>query len=221
MYIVFEGIDGTGKSQFSKEVAALLQEERLDVDDKIEWMSEPSQGPMGKFIRELFEGKHGDTLPNWRSMFFLFQADAEQSIEKLQAARRSRHNHIISDRGVLSRWVYQPLASEDEVPVGFNEAARAGARSGAQAYVEEMTRHVPRPDLTIVLDGPVDVLLARRGKVPDLFERKDLLERARNRYKLWVETANARVALIDTDRHIEQVRAEIFRNVRQVCYERA
>ena len=71
-YIIFEGIDGSGTTTQSKHLAEKLKELGRDVL----WTCEPTTGFVGKFVREVFEKKHGP-LPSWRVMLYLFQADRE------------------------------------------------------------------------------------------------------------------------------------------------
>ena len=162
--IVFEGIDGAGTTTHSKRLVERLN----DTGIPAKWTSQPrGDSPTGRYIREVFEGKHGP-LPPWQEMAMLFQADREGSYLQIQKWL-DEGLIVVSDRYWHSGVAYQ------------------GVSAGAdQQVAEELIRSLNEkkicPDLLGVLDVPVAVGLSRKNKAPDLFEKGDFLERVRASY---------------------------------------
>ena len=79
------------------------------------------------------------------------------------------------------------------------------------------------PDMTILLDAPVDVGMARAGTrgAPDRFEqeRHDFFERVRACYLQIAANEPERFVVIDTTRSIEEVRADIAEIVARLISE--
>ena len=165
-YVVFEGIDGSGTTTQSKRVVKSFKERGLSA----QWTCEPTGGPIGTLVRDFFEGRLG-RLPSWRTMFHLFQADREQHYVRIQEWLED-NCFVVSDRSWFSSLVYQVTSAE--------EAGEKVRR--VTDLIEECNEHAPQPDVTILLDVPVDEALKRLNKNPDHYEKKEFLEMVRNRY---------------------------------------
>lgn len=164
--IVFEGIDGSGTTTQSKRTAEFFEE----AGRSVQWTCEPTDGPIGKLVREYFTGAHGK-LPSWRTMYHLFQADREQHAERV-GGWLAEGKYVVSDRYWLSSLTYQVVS-----------AMRAGAdERNVEDLIQRNCEHLPLPDVTIVLDVEVEEGLKRVGKEPDLYEKSDFLETVRARY---------------------------------------
>lgn len=202
MYIIVDGIDGTGKSQFCRDIVEMIRKEYPDRDVVLH--TEPS-GIIGAFIRDIFTGKHGDELPNHRVMTLLFQADREAAADLLLRATQGEIV-VVSDRSYLSTWAYQ----------GATEEQTTGS---PVTYFTDKHAHAPfgvRPHLSLILDSPVSVALSRKRRETDLFEKAEFLEKVRERYlrirgQDWGKSV---VKHINTHRLQNEVLEEIFATVR-------
>lgn len=171
-FIVFEGTDGAGTTSHSK---ALV--ERLQATGKQAlWTCEPTKTPVGAFIRELFERKHGDLLPPWRAMTMLFQADREMHVQQILADLQ--RTCVVSDRYWLSTLVYQSLQAKREAP--FDRGMFAFLK--AQEWIHSLNQGFHQPDILFVLDVPPEVAFLRKKGTPDLYEDLEMRTSTRQAY---------------------------------------
>ena len=131
MYIVFEGIDGTGKT-----TQIQLLKEWLEANGfVVETLVEPTDSEVGKLIRRILQRPDANDEDVQRVLALLFAADRMFIMDKLNDDSKI----IISDRSFISSLAYQePLE-----------------------WVEEINRYAKRPDLLILLDLDVKKSVAR------------------------------------------------------------
>lgn len=166
MIVLFEGMDGSGKSTVLKAVAFALEEQGQVVAEH----AFPSHtGPIGRFIRdELFTGKQ---KVEESAMLYLMQADGLDRDPKV-ADLDEESNYVLLDRHpTVSAWAYQL----DEHLV--STLATAASPTNYEVY----------PAIIFIVDVPAEVSMERRKKrgepTNELFEKD--LERAnviRSRY---------------------------------------
>ena len=135
-FIVFEGIDGSGKSTQAKLLAARLADSAIPVL----LTAEPSDGPVGLIIRSL------TTRPSPEEEARLFTEDRRDHVERVILPALAEGRTVICDRYVHSSVAYQ------------------GARGVDQAAILSAQRHfAPEPDAIFLMEVPVDTALARIG----------------------------------------------------------
>lgn len=103
LFIVFEGIDGTGKSTQMRLLA-----ERLRANGKtVELTAEPTDMPDGKRLRQVLAGKEPANNAKIAALFLLdrigHNTDPEQGIEKMLSDGKT----VLSDRYYYSSLAYQ------------------------------------------------------------------------------------------------------------------
>ena len=131
MYIVFEGIDGAGKS-----TQIQLLEEWLEANGfVVETLVEPTDSEVGKLIRRILQRPDANDEDVQRVLALLFAADRMFIMDKLNDDSKI----IISDRSFISSLAYQE-------PI---------------EWVEEINKYAKRPDLLILLDLDVKKSVAR------------------------------------------------------------
>lgn len=194
-FITLEGGEGAGKSTQARRLARHLESRGLSVVVT----REPGGSPGAEIIRHVILS--GAAEP--------FGADAEAML--FAAARRdhlrativpalSRGDWVISDRFADSTRVYQGVAGK--VDPAFILA------------LERITVGSDRPDLTLILDLPAKVGLARaagRGEGADRFEKETLAYHARLRqgFRALARSEPERCRLIDASADGETVAAAI------------
>ena len=215
-FIIFEGIDGSGTTTQSKR----LVEKLSDVGRDTLWTCEPTTGFVGKFVREVFEKKHGP-WPSWRVMLHLFQADREMHYQVIRKwlkehpggptveMSKMRGGFVVSDRSWLSSMAYQ-VTSAVEADEGDDE-------DEVGELIERLNEHAPVADMTFILDVPVKEALVRLGKTdPDHYEQADFLEEVRKHY---LDIDGRGVRRIDTSgRTVDEVAEEIDKKMREAGY---
>jgi len=181
--ITFEGGEGAGKStQVSILVERLRNAGRHAIATR-----EPGGSPAAEDIREtLLSGKVKQFGPFAEALLF-------------SIARADHIDTVISDSLARGQWV---------VCDRFLDSTRAyqGATGGVPAPVisalERLTLHGVMPNLTIVLDIPVEeglARMARRRGAPDRFESQDIAqhERIRKAFLTIAEEEPGRCVVID------------------------
>lgn len=212
-FIVFEGIDGAGTTSHSKALVERLNDRGIPAV----WTCEPTKTPIGVFIRELFERKHGDQLPTWRTMALLFQADREQHC--FEIAKQRETHVVVCDRFILSTLVYQPLQALIETGVmtrdNIDELLHSPNCPELEKNLEwvlQLNEHIVQahwPSFTYILDVSVEEAIRRKGeKKTDLFEHRVMWEASRKQYQL-VQSPQRNTALLNTEVAPEEVIRQI------------
>lgn len=213
MFITFEGIDGSGKTTVIKEVEWQLMSKfpRWPIIRR----KAPGLTTQGQKIRDLVLCPTHKMSP--RAKVFLFWADMvhfqetwrEEFIGMGYAKNfpKTAPHVVLCDRWVDSTLVYQIFASDQFDP---NQKA---------ALVEVAKRFIVKPDLTFILDIPIQVAKKRLTAValeygtPDPFENSDAAtwERRRTCYAklLPQKFPDRRYHIIDASRPVEQVVSKI------------
>ncbi|MBD04333.1 MAG: dTMP kinase [Gemmatimonadetes bacterium] len=156
LFIVFEGIDGSGTTTQSKRLFERLQEDGHDVV----LTREPGGTPLAERIRDLvLDPDAGDV--DHRTELLLYGASRRQHVAELIAPSLASGKPVISDRYAASTVAYQGIGRGLGVDL---------ANAVNDIAVADTT-----PDLTICLDVPVDVSLQRRHRRGG---RQDRLEKA-------------------------------------------
>lgn len=183
-FIVFEGLDGAGKSTL---IAGL---EKLLVEKKIEYLRtrEPGGTPLGEEIREQLLRVKGDA-PVPRAELLLYQASRAQHVEKVIRPALEKKKWVLCDRYYQSTLAFQVGGRK------LNSSKIEWLNSFAIDGVE--------PNLVVLIDLPVSVSLSRIksregqiGQELDRFEKEEekfhqgvrdnYLEQAKANPNLWL-----------------------------------
>lgn len=195
IFLSLEGIDGSGKSTQAKLLAQTLREAGRTVT----LTREPGGSPGAEEIRALLvDGEPDRWSPE--TEILLFTAARRDHLERTIQPALDRGEIVISDRFADSTRVYQG-------------AARGDLRGAVDDLHKRMIAR--EPDLTVVLDtDPVKSLrrgLARQSG-EDRFEEfgADFQQRLRDGFRALVSDFPTRCVLIDGDRPVEDVAADIL-----------
>jgi dTMP kinase len=194
LFIVFEGIEGCGKSTQARLFAQRL--ERAEIAHVL--TREPGGTTVGEHIRQVV--LHGEDLPAETELLLLLAARAAH-VKQVVRPAIEKGLVVVCDRYELSSFAYQGLGRNlglEQVQT-LNHFATGGLR----------------PDLTIVFDVPVETGEARRARSradADRIERAgaDFHGRVAEAYRLLAKQ-DGRVELIDGTRPPELVSDEVTR----------
>lgn len=194
VFITFEGGEGVGKSTQIKTADAWLAERGHDVVVT----REPGGTARAERIRELVVSADGGPLSPLAELLLMFAARISH-IEELILPALADGKVVLCDRFVDASYAYQ-----------------GAGRGLPEARISELESWLPaaaRPDLTILLDAPVETGLARargRGR-PDRFEleQKAFFERVRAAYLERAHRFPERFAIVDATASPKRVGAAI------------
>ncbi|HEV8330074.1 MAG TPA: dTMP kinase [Steroidobacteraceae bacterium] len=195
-FITIEGSEGVGKTT---QIAALrdsLQERGLEVVVT----REPGGTPRAERIRELLLTPTDEPMPMTCELLLMFAARATH-IENLIRPALERGAWVVCDRFTDATYAYQ----------GDGRGVRREEIANLERYVQAELR----PDLTLLLDAPIEIgaarAAARDGGTGDRFaqERQDFFERVRNSYLERARSQPGRFAVIDATADRESVQQAI------------
>jgi dTMP kinase len=195
-FITVEGGEGAGKSSNLAFIQSLLE----TAGKKVLFTREPGGTPLGESIRELLLGHQHTGMAEETELLLMFAARAEHLQRKILPALQSG-TWVLCDRFTDASYAYQG-------------AARGIARERI-ALLERYVQGDLRPDLTLLLDLPVEIGLARAGdrSAPDRFEKeqRSFFEKVRQGYLAIASEEPERVKVIDASPALAQVQQQIAR----------
>ena len=194
-FITIEGTDGAGKSTQLEFVAEQLKGH--DIEVRI--TREPGGTEVGEILREVLLGRSDLTIHPLTQLLMVFAARA-QHIEEVIEPALARGTWVVCDRFTDASYAYQGAAGE----LGFERVAE----------LEQFVQGDMRPDLTILLDVPVDVGEQRTGVRGEHSDRFESLERKpkeliRNAYLELAARYPHRIRCIDASMSIARVNESI------------
>ena len=161
-FIVFEGIDGSGKSTQVRRLLSHLKEKGISVTETREPQNDR---PVGALLRSALGGK---TPLNEGSIALLFASDRLDHISAM-LPELENGTSIVCDRYYFSSFAYNDTALDPEWIISVNAEAM----------------RLLRPDLVIFLDVPSEVSierLSKRAGEKEIFETPERQERVRRNY---------------------------------------
>ena len=199
--ISFEGSEGSGKSTQIARLAARFQETHREVLTT----REPGGTEIGEQIRNIIvHNSKGDEMCA-ETELLLFTAARAQLVREVIAPAMLRGAVVLSDRFLDSSTVYQGIAR--------NLAADPVAQINRFAVGNVM------PDLTIVIDVPTEVSLARlkqrASDLPDRMERQniDFYTKVREGYLVLAQGMPERFIVVDGTKTADAIEKKIWSEV--------
>ena len=201
--ISFEGSEGSGKSTQIAHLAERLQQAKFDVIST----REPGGTEIGEQIRNIIvHNSKGDEMCA-ETELLLFAAARAQLVREVIAPALLRGAFVLSDRYLDSSTVYQGIG-----------------RNLAMGPVNQINRFAVgnvMPDLTIVIDVPTEVSLARirqrASDLPDRMEREniDFYEKVRAGYLVLAKGMSERFVVIDGTKREDVIEKQVWAAVQE------
>lgn len=141
-FIVFEGLDGSGKSTLMRALSVHLKSQHK----KFIMTREPGGTPLAEDIRSLLL-KKGDEVPVPRTEVLLYQASRAQHVDHVIEPALKRGEWVLCDRFFASTVAFQCFAR--------------GLNRQDIDWLNNYATHNRSPHLTVLLDLPVEESLAR------------------------------------------------------------
>ena len=179
-FITMEGLDSSGKT--------------LQVDLLYKWMiqknwpciktREPTEGPIGKLIRQILSGnlkistpEQSDVPFDAATMTLLFTADRQHHCQETIDPALRNGVHVISDRYDLSTFAYQTPSVNLE-------------------WAKTLMSYARSPNLILFINTPPEIAFQRltsRGNIQEIYEKKEIQERVYKTYWNIIKDMQARL----------------------------
>jgi dTMP kinase len=190
--VAFEGIDGTGKSTQIR----LLAESLRDMGHTVQLTREPTDGPVGQRIRELYASR---AAVSKEEELQLFIDDRRQHVAEIIQPALAAGQIVLTDRYYLSTAAYQGAAGIDPAEI-----------------IRRNEQFAPVPDLVILLVVPPALGIKRiqtlRGEALNAFEQEAELKRVAAIFDLFDQQYIKR---INATQSVAAVQKAVITEVRQ------
>ena len=201
-FITIEGTEGAGKSTNLSSVEKVLN----DFDISYIVTREPGGTAVGEELRSVLLKNESINISGQTELLLMF------------ASRMQHINDVIKPALKLNKWV---------ICDRFTDASYAYQGYGRQlnlsfiSSLENLVHPDLQPDLTLILDVPVNIAMGRvhnRGNL-DRFEQEDVafFNRVRAGYKEIAKNNIDRCREIDASKDLGEVQAEVMQIIRDFC----
>lgn len=194
LFITVEGGEGVGKSTNIDFIARSLGEAGID----FVLTREPGGTPLAEAIRQLLLAPRDEGVAENTELLLMFAARA-QHIHGVIEPALAAGQWVLCDRFTDATYAYQ--------------GGGRGIPFSKIADLEQWVQGDLRPDITLLLDAPVEVGLARAGKrgALDRFEREQtqFFDSVRRAYLQLAEQQPGRFRLVDASRPLDDVQRQL------------
>lgn len=188
-FIVFEGIDKSGKETQAKLLYDYLHKKGIPVT----YTEEPTdKNVIGRTIKKWLVGQA--TITSGEAITLMYTADRFEHLKKHILPALKVGKNVICDR-----YLYSTIAYESSI-FGVNKE-----------WIKSLHNEVRKPDVVIFIDIDPEISLKRERSTPnDRLEKVDLLQKVRGTYKEMMN--EEKFFVINGDRSKE----DVFREVQMV-----
>jgi dTMP kinase len=188
--ISFEGIDGSGKSTQARKLYEFLKEEGYEVS----LYRDPGSTPLAEQIRELIINYPMDPITE----LLLFESARSSLVWEKIFPDLTSGKIVIVDRFIDSTTAYQGYGREISL--------------GTVSILNHIAVRGRKPDLTFILNLPLELALQRLKEQKTKFEEPNYLKKVRDGYlQIFYSEKERDIRLIDASRSEEEVFEEIKR----------
>lgn len=192
-FITLDGIDGAGKTTQLNVIRDWFAAQQLPVL----FTREPGGTPLGEQLRNILLTPSSQVSLHTEALMMF--AARRQHLEDVILPALASGTHVVSDRFTDATFAYQ-----------------GGGRGLAYDKIQQLEQWVQddlRPNLTFILDVPLEVSVARieGSRQKDRFEQEDpaFFARVREAYLQRAQHAPERYAVINSNREKPEVKANI------------
>lgn len=197
MWIIFEGIDGSGKTSICHNL--IKQKPNFFIS-----LREPSESSWGSSIRKILTNKQ--LFVEKKEMLDLFWQDRLHNLSKNILPALEKKQNIIQDRYFFSTAAYQADDTKDALKI-------------LQMYLFD--NRFLLPDYTFFINVDIEIALERisaRKQKQEVFETKEKLKKTRQHYfavfdyykKFIQDRPQKKLYTIDGKKSIEEISQEVF-----------
>lgn len=180
LLLVIEGIDGAGTTTQARRLFDALRAQEIDCH----LTREPSDGPIGKLLRQILAGEHAPT--DATTLGLLFAADRADHVQREIEPAIAAGKIVISDRYYHSSLAYQ--GSDED-----------------RSWIAILNQRARRPDQTYFLQVDPQVAARRRAedqRSEELFDKLETQTRVAVGYREVVAELSASEPIYTIDGHL-------------------
>ena len=197
-FIVFEGIDGVGKTPQLKQLHRWMEEQ---YGFPIHLTGEPTDRPIGKLLKRALKRQ---VKLDGICQALLFAADRIDHFKTEITANIQRGIPVLCDRYYMSSFAYQWREMPDDLE-----------------WIESINARARHPDLTLLIDAPAEVCMERirlSRTDTELYEELETLRSIRANYLELAQRRQPmeRIEVIDGMRSSEEVHKDVCAQVKEV-----
>jgi len=198
LFIVVDGIDGSGKSELIK----LLHNYLFSKNKKYHILTtrEPTNGIYGKQIREILK-KEDDPLSNSKKLVELFVKDRREHLKSaIEPFLKSNNEHELNII-LCDRYYYSTIAFQSAQGLSVQDLI-------------DKNKLFRNPDITFILDvNPAIALKRIDSRKKEKFEQLDFMKRIRENFLNLPNLLSDNIKVIDSSKPLEKVFEEITKEV--------
>ena len=161
-FIVFEGIDGCGKTTQINEISNWLTQTNLIPNNYSTIKTrEPGGSLLGEKLRELILSNNKDNEPTSLTELLLYAADRTEHVAKIISPALNKGDWVLSDRFSGSTLAYQGYGRNIDIEI--------------IKKLEIIACQGEKPDITFFLDiSPEESIARRKNQMPDRIESEGI-----------------------------------------------
>jgi len=190
LFIVIDGLDGTGKS----EIVKLLHNYLFSKNKKYRILTtrEPTNGAYGKKIREILV-KEKDPDSNPEKLLELFTKDREEHLKNVITPFLEGSNEHELDIVLCDRYYYSTIAFQSTQGLNFKKMI-------------DRNKDFRKPDIAFILDVNPKIALERiKHREKEKFEQIEFMKRLRQNFLKLPEQLNDNIKIINASKNLEEV----------------
>jgi dTMP kinase len=198
MFIVFEGIDGSGTST----QAEMLKNYFLTNKNSCHLTCEPSDGPIGNMIRQAFKGRLN--LSKGKNPYVIDGNLFDEQMAYLFAA--DRHDHLYNEIDGVVKLINEGVTVISTRYYFSSYTYHCNSEADFE-LVTNLNSRFPKPDLVIYLDNTVDVSMDRmRSRVfKDEYENEKKLALVKCNYDKVFKQYEGEILFVDATKSIANI----------------
>ena len=196
LFVVLEGGEGVGKTTNSTFIQHYLRDKGISFQTS----REPGGTPLAESIREMILAKHDEPVSDMTELLLVFAARSQHLQEKVLPVMASGQ-WLLCDRFTDATYAYQGGGRQMDTAL--------------IAQLEQLVQGDLRPDLTIILDAPIEVGRARAEARAELdrleSEAAAFHQRVRDAYLARAAQLPQKYAVINANQPLDNVQQDIQR----------
>src|SRR3989338_6442849 len=196
VFIVLDGLDGSGKGELVNRLASYLESK----SHKVLKTTEPTDSEYGKKAKEISLNEQ-DPMKGSEECLRLYTKDREEHLKNEILPALSQGITVISDRYYYSTMAYQNV------------------QGIALSKVIEANKGFRKPDIAFILDIPAKLALERigkRGNQIEKFEKYDFIVILKDKFLNLFTHIDDNIKVIDASKSKEQVFNQIKKEIDKI-----